>query len=85
MAKSNQKPKKITKIKTKVTKAKIHKTNLFVNQSNYKVLKEPKYALKTKTEQISKSRLVIGIKILLNTMSITSQKKKLRQFKQAKS
>ena len=59
-------------------KPKIIINNLFIDQSNYKVIEEPKYALKAKTETAIEPRLVIGIKTLLNTISITSQNGKER-------
>ena len=44
--------------------------NLFIDQSNYEVIKEPKYALKTETETTTEPRLVVGIKTPLDIMSI---------------
>jgi len=79
VAQNNQKTKRILKIK--ITKAKILDINPFINQSNYKVLKRPKYTSKTETETATKNRSVIGIKILLNTISITSQNKGERNQK----
>ena len=73
---SNQKTKRIPKIK--VTKTKIPEMNLFVDQSNYKVLKGSKYILETETEIATKSKSVMGIKTPLNTMSITLQDKRER-------
>ena len=68
---SNQRTKSVPKIK--VIKAEIPDTNLFVDQSNYKVLKEPKYVLKIEAETATESKLVMGIEILLNTISIALQ------------
>ena len=52
--------------------------NPFVDQSNYKVLEGPKYALKTKTETAIKNRLVMGIETLLDIISIILQNKRER-------
>ena len=67
----NQKIKNVSKVE--VTKAEILDMNLFVNQSNYKVIKEPEYALKAKTKTVTKPRSVMGIETPLDTMSIALQ------------
>jgi len=61
---------------TKVIKLRIIIKNLFINLSNYKIIKEPKYILETKTETTIKPGSVIGIKTLLDTISIALQNKK---------
>jgi len=55
--------------------------NLFVDQSNYEVLKEFEYTLETKTETANKSKLVIWIETLLDTMFIALQDKRERNQK----
>jgi len=70
-AQSNQSI-KIAKL-TKVMKLQIIIKNLFTDLSNYKIIKKPKYILKTKTETTTKPKLVMGIETLLDTMSITLQ------------
>ena len=55
---------------TKVIKPQIIIKNLFTDLSNYKVIKKPKYTLKTETETAIKPRLVMGIKTPLDTISI---------------
>ena len=67
---SNQRTKRVPKIE--VIKAVIPDMNLFVDQSNYKLLKH-KYTSKTKTETATKCKSVIGIETLLNTISIALQ------------
>ena len=52
--------------------------NLFIDQSNYEVIKEPKYTLKIETKTTTEPRSVIGIETPLNTMSITLQDRKER-------
>ena len=42
-----------------------------MNLSNYEVIEAPKYALKTETETDTELGSVMGIKTLLDTMSIT--------------
>ena len=44
--------------------------NPFTDLSNYKIIKKPKYALKTETETATEPRLVVGVETLLGTMSI---------------
>jgi len=67
-AQSNQEAK--TAKLTKVIKLKIIIKNPFTDLSNYKIIKKPKYTLETETETIIKPRSVIGIKTLLDTISI---------------
>ena len=50
--------------------------NSFTNLSNYKIIKKPKYILKTKTETATKPRSVIEIETPLDTISITLQNKR---------
>ena len=52
--------------------------DLFVNQSNYKLLGEPEYTLKTETETAIESKLVMEIETLLNIISIASQNRRER-------
>ena len=47
--------------------------NPFTDLSDYKVIKEPKYTLKTKTETTTKLKSVMGIETLLNIISIALQ------------
>ena len=47
--------------------------NLFIDLGDYKIIKEPKYILKTKTETTTEFKLVVGIKTLLDIMSIALQ------------
>jgi len=47
--------------------------NLFTDLSNYKVVVTPKYTLKTKIKTVIKPKLVVGIKTLLDIMSIVLQ------------
>jgi len=47
--------------------------NLFTDLSNYKIIKEPKYALKTKTETTIKLKLIMRIKTPLDIISIALQ------------
>jgi len=47
--------------------------NLFTNSSDYKIIKEPKYILETKTETATELGLVIGVETPLDTMSIILQ------------
>jgi len=54
----------------KIVKLKIIIKNLFIDLSNYEIIKEPEYALKTKTETVIKPKSVIGIEILLDIISI---------------
>ena len=68
VAQSNQNT-KTTKL-TKVVKLQIIIKNLFTDLSNYKVIKKRKYTLKAKTETAIEPKLVMGIKILLDTISI---------------
>ena len=79
MVQSNQKTKKIPKIE--VIKAEIQNVNPFIDQSNYEVLKGPKYTSKTKTKTATKSGLIMGIETLLNTISIALQNKRKRNQK----
>ena len=79
MAQSNQKTIKVLKIE--VIKTKILKINPFVNLSDYKVIKEPKYILKAETETTIKPKLIMGIKTLLDIMSITLQDRRERNQK----
>ena len=65
---NNQRTKSVPRIE--VIKTEILDINLFVDQSDYEVLEEPKYTLKTKTETVIKSKLVMRIKTPLNTISI---------------
>jgi len=69
--KSNIKTKSIPKIE--ITKPEIPEINLFVNQSDYEVIKEPKYILEAETETTTKPKSVMGIETPLNTMSIILQ------------
>ena len=57
----------------KVIKLRVIIKNLFIDLGNYKIIKEPKYVLETKTETVIKPRLVVGVKTPLNTISITLQ------------
>ena len=66
--KSNIRIKSVPKIK--ITKLKILETNLFIDQSDYKVIEELKYTLKTETETALKPESVMGIETPLDTMSI---------------
>ena len=52
--------------------------NLFVDQSDYKVIKELKYTLETETETATKPKSVISIKTPLNIISIALQNRKER-------
>jgi len=61
---------------TKVIKPWIIIKNLFTDLSNYKIIKKPKYALKTKTETATEPGSVIGIKTLLDTISIALQNRR---------
>jgi len=58
---------------TKVIKLKIIIKNLFIDLSNYKIIKKPKYILKVETETATEPKSVIGIETLLNTISIALQ------------
>jgi len=73
-AKSNQKAKTAKLIK--VIKLKVIIKNLFIDLGNYKIIKELKYTLEAETETAIKPGLVVGIKTLLNTMSIILQDKR---------
>ena len=55
--------------------------NPFTDLSNYKIIKEFKYTLKTETKTATEPRSVMGIKTLLDTMSITLQNKRERNQK----
>jgi len=46
---------------------------LFTDLGNYKIIKEPKYALKTETETATELRLVVGIETPLDIISIALQ------------
>jgi len=61
---------------TKVIKPQIIIKNLFTDLNNYKIIKESKYALKTKTETTTKPKSVIGIEAPLDTISIALQNRK---------
>jgi len=52
--------------------------NPFVDQSDYKVLKEPEYTSKVKTKTATESGLIMGIETLLDIMSIALQDRKER-------
>jgi len=58
---------------TKVIKLRVIIKNPFTDLSNYKVIKEPEYILKTETETATELKLVIGIETLLDIMSIALQ------------
>jgi len=60
---------KIAKL-TKVIKPQIIMENLFTDLSNYKIIKELKYTLKTETETTTEPRSVVGVETLLGTISI---------------
>ena len=60
----------------KVIKLKIIIKNLFTDLGNYKIIKEPKYILETKTKTTTELKLIVGIKTLLDTISITLQDKR---------
>jgi len=47
--------------------------NPFTDLNNYKVIKKPKYVLKTEIETATESKSVVGVETPLNTMSITLQ------------
>jgi len=51
---------------------------LFIDLSNYKIIKKPKYILKIKIKTAIEPKLVIGIKTLLNIISIILQNGKKR-------
>ena len=55
--------------------------NLFIDQSDYEVIKEPKYALKAKTETTSEPESVMRIETPLNIMSIALQNGRERSQK----
>jgi len=73
---NNQKTKSVPRVK--IIKAKIPKADPFVDQGNYKVLKEPKYTSEAETETATKSRLIMGIETPLNTIFIALQDRKER-------
>ena len=75
-AKGNQRAK--TARLTKVIKLKVIIKNPFTDLSNYKVIKEPKYALEIKPETNTELRLVTGIKTPLDTMFIALQDRRKR-------
>ena len=50
--------------------------NPFTDLSDYKVIKEPEYTLKAKTETATKPGSVIGIKTPLDIMSIALQNRR---------
>ena len=52
--------------------------NLFTDLSNYKVIEEPKYILKTETETTTEPRSIMGIETLLNIISIVLQDRRER-------
>ena len=52
--------------------------NPFTDLSDYKIIKKPKYTLDIETKTAIKPRLVIGIKALLNIISIISQNRRER-------
>jgi len=58
---------------TKVVKLQIIIKNLFTDLNNYEIIKEPKYILEIKTETATEPESVMGIKTLLNIMSIALQ------------
>ena len=74
VTKSNQKAKTAKLIK--VVKPRIIIKNLFTDLSNYKIIKEPKYILKIETKTATELRSVIGIKTLLDIISIILQNKR---------
>jgi len=47
--------------------------NLFTDLSDYEIIEEPEYALKTETETATKSGSVMGIETPLNIISIALQ------------
>jgi len=61
---------------TKVIKLRIIIKNLFTDLSNYKIIKKPKYALKTETETTTEPKLVIRIETPLDTISIALQNRR---------
>ena len=61
---------------TKVIKPKIIIKNPFTDLSNYKIIKESKYALEAETETAIEPRSVMGIETPLDTISIVSQNKR---------
>jgi len=65
----------------KVIKLKVIIKTPFTDPGNYKIIKELKYALKTKTETTTEPGLVVGVEISLNTMSIALQNGRERNQK----
>ena len=61
---------------TKVIKPQIIIKNPFTDLSNYKIIKKPKYILKTETKTAIELRSVMGIKTLLDIISIALQNEK---------
>ena len=57
----------------KVIKLKVIIKNLFTDLGDYKIIKEPKYILKTETETTTEPRSVIGVETPLSTISIALQ------------
>ena len=60
----------------KIIKLKVIIKNLFTDLGDYKIIKKSKYILETEIETVIKPRLVMGIKTLLDTISITLQNKR---------
>jgi len=58
---------------TKIIKLKIIIKNLFTDLSNYEIIKKPEYASEAETETVTEFKSVMGIKTLLNTISIVLQ------------
>ena len=63
---------------TKVVKPKVIIKNLFTDPNDYKIIKEPKYALKAETETATEPKSVIGIETPLDIISIALQNRKER-------
>ena len=68
--------KQVKEATAKIAKLRIIMNDLFTDQSDYKVIKEPKYTLEAETETATKPRLVMGIETPLNIMSIALQNKR---------